>query len=103
MAIQAGKTVSARVSASSSGAVVRDGRVVAQFWRPGRDPRADAGVRSAPDHVFDCVFDGRYWVAAVDTEGWEPGSWTARGHVSGTVRPGVTARGWDWQKLELEA
>jgi hypothetical protein len=44
----------------------------------------------------------RGWVALVDTGGWEPGTWAARGHVRGLVR-GVHATGWAWQEVPILA
>jgi hypothetical protein len=82
---------------------VRDGhleagaQVTAQFWAPGKDPEHDPAVRAHPDHCATCLLDPntRRYVAEVSTEGWAPGTWTARGLVGGE------ATGWGWRTFSL--
>lgn len=103
--MHAGETIEVRIRAShSAGKVVRQGSVVAEFWKPGRDPQADPEVRASPDRHAECVFEEKAlaWVALVPTGGWEPGEWTVRGRVSGETGAG-DAHGWGWQVIPLAA
>jgi hypothetical protein len=105
---QAGETITTRVKGSfpvPDGRVVREGTVVAEFWRPGRDPRSVPSERDTPDYCSECTFDQRIssWTARVSTEGWAPGTWTMRGRLATVAAPGETAQGWDWLTFELAA
>lgn len=74
---------------------------IAQFYRPGRDPRRDPAGR-VPDRQAVLAFDPvtRAYGAGVSTAGWEPGNWTARGVVLGADG---AAEGWDYFSFPLEA
>lgn len=103
--LQAGQTALVRVKASEpDGSVPREGYATAEFWAPGRDPEGDPAARGRPDHVAELFWDekSRAWTAAVDTEGWAPGTWTVRARASCTGRQGPL-KGWAWQSLLLEA
>jgi hypothetical protein len=94
--VQAGQTATVRVRAARSGALVREGEVVAQFWRPGHDP-GPGGY--PPDKQAACRFDeaARGWVADVDTTGWEPGTWKVRG----LARDPADRQGWAMDELVI--
>ena len=87
------------------GRVVREGDVLAEFWRPGRDPRGDAAQRSTPDHYVACLFDEQTssWVTRASTAGWGPGTWTVRGRLTTPVTSGEPGEGWAWLTFDLAA
>lgn len=103
--LQVGKTAIVRVkTADSNGRVAREGWAVAEFWAPGKDPEHDPSVRDRPDKSFECFWDepSRAWTAHVETEGWEPGSWTVRGRAACQTAQGP-AKGWSWAAMPLAA
>ncbi len=98
--VEAGQTLAVRVRGTRLDGSAHEHGAVAQFWRPGRDPRRNAGDR-APDRLAVLAFDPvtRTYGADVRTDGWAPGDWTARGMVLGADG---APDGWAWYQFPLE-
>jgi hypothetical protein len=104
--MQAGQTALVRVKAAHHGGrVAREGTVTAQFWAPGRDPRADPSLGSSPDLLVPLAWSEaqRAWCALVPTGGWAPGTWVMRGSAACPDLENVVCLGWAWAVLELAA
>ena len=99
--MQAGQVLTVRVR----GVRAADGKAhasgaVAAFYGPGRDPEHVPGDRE-PDRQAALSFDPvtRVYGAQVRTDGWAPGTWTARGMVLGADG---SPEGWDWFRFPVE-